>query len=1031
MREKTGARVLLVSVLLVSSARFGHGQTTTASISGTATDEQGGSISGVTIELKNLNTNIVRTASTDGDGRYSIVEIEPGDQYELRANKSKFATLTVHHISPSVAGITPQDLHMVLGGTNDQVEVEAEPALPTTDTSTSTVIPSDEIDKVPNRGRNFVDFVKLDSCVHPGEESRGGGAFKEPDAGVGASAVPRLSFCGQSELNTMILVDGVDNVQTFTGLPRATPSQEAAQEFRVIDSSYLAEYGPGLGGFVNIVTKSGTNQPHGSLYYFGINNALDAVPILDQPDNYVLRHNQFGATLGGPLKKDQTFYFLSYEGQRHEESNNFAQFLTPSLVNAINGVLSQFPGMMPETLNQVRTANYDQGLAKIDQSLGSKQRLSARYSLTSAGDDNFPGGGGRDSVMSSSARNVTVWDQALAVDETAVLSPRAVNEARFQWARRSFGYAPITDEPAFEISDLLLLGKTYSDFDFYRESRIQASDSFGYQWGGHAIKIGGDFNHLIDDSTWDLFFPARLIFPALSALLSFGPNSNSPANGPVVFWWPFLTGATSQPNYSTSWNSAVPSAWQNATRFHFPYSAYGFFGQDHWRATPKFSVDYGMRWDFETYPYPFQTATDLTNFQPRIGLAYAPSLSTVVRAGFGIFTDRLAGSVGQVFNVAQFISRGNLPGASTLFPGIAPVPGVFYQGTITPAQGFGAPTAAGLSLLETGAVPQPSCLTATPPTCSSDLSVGKAGAEQNPYAYHATLQISHQFPKDVVVSAGYLFVWAPNLLAITPNLNAPPSGNFEPDGTPIDSSALRYPALGDFFASYNGGFSDYNGGTLEARKRMRGHLGFDGSYTYSKTMSNVDSISNLGDFPQTSLSLEKSLSRQDLRHRFVASFMSTAPDSVRVLRGAQFDALVTVQSGAPYTIYAGDDLNNDGNPLNDRPGVPAGSPGCPNGCPLGRNTYIGPWFGDVDLRVGRTFKIRERASLHLTADAFNAFNRTNIKDLNTVCGGGDILACPNAVPQPTAQGFTLPVLLFSPRDVFNAREIQLAAKLQF
>jgi len=876
-----------------------------------------------------------------------------------------------------------------------------------------------------------VDFVKLDTDVHPGRENVGGGAFKEPDAGVGVSAVPRLSFGGQSELNTMIQVDGADNVQTFTGLPRATPSQEAAQEFRVLDSTYLAEYGRSLGGFVNIVTKSGTNSPHGSLYYFGINNALDAVPILAQPDNYALRHNQFGATLGGPLKKDRTFYFLSYEGQRREESNNFAQFLTPSVVTAINNVLAQFPGLKPETLNQIRTDNYDQGLAKLDHSLSSAHRLSVRYNFTTANTDNFPGGGGRDSVMSSSARDVTVRDQALVADETATLSSHAVNEARFQWARRSFGYLPVTDEPALEVSNLLLLGKTYSDFDFYRESRVQASESLLDESGGHSIKFGVDFNRLIDDSTWDLFFPARIIFPSLSALLSFSPASNSPANGPVVFWWPFLTGATSQPPYSTSWNSAVPSAWQNATRFHFPYNAYGLFAQDQWRAKPTFSVDYGLRWDFETYPAPFQTHNDLENLQPRIGLAYAPGSATVVRAGFGIFTDRLAGSVGQVFNVAQDVSRGDLPGANSLFPGVAPVQGEFYQGTITPAQGPGAPSADALNLLETGAVPQPSCLDQIPPACSANLSVNKAGAEQNPYAYHASLQISHQASKDLVLSASYLFVRAPNLLAISTNLNAPLSGKTEPDGTPIDSSTLLYPALGDFFVSYNGGFSDYNGGTFEARKRMGRYFGLNGSYTYSKTISDVDSISNLGDFPQTSLRLEKSLSRQDLRHRFVLDFRSVAPQNVRIVHGAQFDALVTVQRGPPYTIYAGDDLNNDGNPLNDRPGVPAGSPGCPQGCPLGRNTYIGPGLGDVDLRVGRNFKVTERVSLDFTVDAFNAFNRTNIKDLNTVCGSGDILACPNAAPQPSPGGFTLPVLLFSPRDVFNAREVQFAAKLKF
>ena len=1015
----------------VLGVRLASGQSTAASVSGVVVDPQGSVVPAVSIQLKNLATDAVRTTTSDREGRYSIFDLAPGN-YELRAQKPGFTIELESPVSLAVGGTTTIDLKMRLESASQKIEVVSKASLvERAEAGVTRVVGTQEIQSLPNIGRNFVDFAKLDTNVHPGRENIGGGAFKEPDTGIGASAVPRLSFGGQSELNTMIQVDGADNIQTFTGLPRATPSQEAVQEFRVLDSTYLAEYGRSLAGFVNIVTKSGSNDLHGSLYYFGINNAFSAVPILAQPGTYALRHNQFGATLGGPVKKERTFFFASYEGQRRQESNNFAQFLTPPLVTAINNVLGQFSGLNPETLDQLRTVNYDQGLVKLDHTLSSGHRFSVRYNYTSADTDNFPGGGGRDSAMSSAARNATVRDQALLADETAVISNHAVNEARVQWARRSFDYVPTTNEPALEISNLLLLGKTYSDFDFYRENRVEASDSLLDQLGSHTIKAGAEFNRLTDDSTWDLFFPARIIFPDLSALLSFSPASNSPANGPVVFWWPFRTGATSQPPYSTSWGAAAPAAWQSATRFHFPYNAYGFFGQDQWRATSQISLTYGLRWDFETYPFPFQTRTDRGNFQPRVGLAYAPSPATVVRAGFGVFADRLAGSIGQVFNVAQDISRGDLPGASALFPGIAPVPGAFYQSTITPGQGPGAPSAAALNLLETGSVPQPSCLSAAPPTCVANLSVNKDGAEQNPYAYHATLQISHQASKNVVMNAAYLFVRAPNLLAISPNLNAPLSGNVEPDGTPIYAPSRFYPALGDFFVSNNGGFSNYNGGTAEVEGRMGGNFGLHGSYTYSKTISNVDSLSNLSDFPQTSLRLEKSLSRQDLRHRFVLGFLSTGPARVRALRGAELDALVTLQSGAPYTIYAGSDLNSDGNPLNDRPGIPAGLPGCPAGCPLSRNSYIGPWFGDVDLRLGWNFKLKERLKLEVTADAFNAFNRTNIKDLNTTCGRGDVLTCPNAAPQLTPGGFTLPTLLFSPRDVFNAREIQFAAKLKF
>jgi hypothetical protein len=311
------------------------------------------------------------------------------------------------------------------------------------------------------------------------------------------------------------------------------------------------------------------------------------------------------------------------------------------------------------------------------------------------------------------------------------------------------------------------------------------------------------------------------------------------------------------------------------------------------------------------------------------------------------------------------------------------------------------------------------------------LAVSKSGPTQNPYSYHATVQIARQVWKNSAVTLGYLWVRAPNLLAPSTNLNAPFSGKTLPDGTPIYSSNLFYPALGDFFVIHNAGFSDYNGGTVTGERRFANNFGLSASYTFSKTISNVDSISNLGDFPQTSLALEKGLSRQDIRNRFVFSFMGTGPSGVRLLRGGRLGALVTIQSGSPYSIYAGSDLNNDGNPLSDRPGYPAGSEQCPGGCPLVRNSYIGPAFADVDLRAGWEFRLREGLRLDLTIDGFNAFNRTNIKDLNTTCGSGNILACPNALPQQFPSGFTLPTLFLSPRDVFNAREIQYAAKLRF
>src|SRR5207249_1011798 len=217
-------------------------------------------------------TGANRSALTDDEGRYHLANIDPGN-YELRAEREGFNTEVRAGMVLSVGSSLVMDVVLHAGQAKEVVvATQKAPLIEPDKAELSRVVNEDAIDSLPILGRNFVDFAKLSSAVGRGRENVGGGAFKEPDIGIGSAAAPRLTFGGQSELSTKILVDGVDNVQTFTGLPRATPSQEAAQEFRILNSTYLAEYGRALGGFVNIVTKSGTNRYNGSLYYFGMNN---------------------------------------------------------------------------------------------------------------------------------------------------------------------------------------------------------------------------------------------------------------------------------------------------------------------------------------------------------------------------------------------------------------------------------------------------------------------------------------------------------------------------------------------------------------------------------------------------------------------------------------------------------------------------------------------------------------------------------------------------------------------------------------
>src|SRR5262245_16428077 len=609
-------RVCVLLSMLLLLAVSATAQTATGTISGTVRDSTGAVLQGVTLTVRNAATGASRSAVSDTDGRYRIPNVDSGN-YELRAALAGFRTVIRNPVVVTVGGTSETDVEMSVGAVTESVTVQAEPALiETSKTDLSRVVTAREIESLPIAGRNFVDFVKLSSGVALGRENVGGGAFKEPDVGVGSAAAPRLSFGGQPELNTMIQVDGADNVQTFTGLPRATPSQEAAKEFRVLNSTYLAEYGRALGGFVNIVTKSGTNRGTGSLYYYWMDDALAARSILNRPNQDTLNQNQFGGTFGGPLAPDRTFFFGNYEGQLRKQSNRFSQVVLDNL-DLLNRVRVPL-GLRAETTDQVLDNHYNAFLVKVDHHLDPMHTLSMRYNFLDSSTDNFLGGGGRASPTSSTARDNLTKDQALVANLVSVFSSRVVNEARFQFARRTFDFSAVYNEPSLDISNFIIMGKSTSDVDYYAESRYQIADSLTWTRGAHEIKAGIDINVLNNDSFYNLFFPARIVFPNLGAFSTFTP---------VVFWWPFLATATSYPGISPTWTQAVPSDWEDDTTFSFNHSSYGFFAQDQMRAGQRLTLTYGLRYDFEKHPSRYISKTDLNNVQPRVGAAYAYSKS--------------------------------------------------------------------------------------------------------------------------------------------------------------------------------------------------------------------------------------------------------------------------------------------------------------------------------------------------------------------------------------------------------------------
>src|SRR5216683_2258618 len=976
--------VLAAAIMSLWSVAHTTAQIATGTLLGVVRDETGAALPGATITVKSTATGVTRGATSDSEGRYRLSTLDPGE-YDVRAELSSFKAAVRIGVVVTVGGTAEADIKMSLGAIAEEVTVKTEaPLIEPAKTGLSRVVSTQEIESLPISGRNFVDFVKLSSGVASGRENVGGGAFKEPDVGVGSAAAPRLSFGGQPELNTMIQVDGADNVQTFTGLPRATPSQEAAKEFRILNSTYLAEYGRALGGFVNIVTKSGTNRRDGSLYYFGMHDKLNARSVLNTPGADVLHQNQFGLTLGAPVVADRTFFFGNYEGQVRDQSNRFSRVVQDNLA-ALNAVRAQF-GLIQETTNQLQKNHYHSFMLKLDHHPAASHTLSVRYNFLDSDTDNFLGGGGRASPTSSTARNNVTRDQAVVAGLVSIPSPTLVSEVRVQVARRTFDFPSVLKEPALELSNFIIMGKSTSDVDSYGETRVQYAHSLTWTTGGHQVKSGVDLNHLRDTSQWDLFFPARIIFPSLAAFQTFTP---------AVFWWPYLITAPSDPGVSPTWTDDVPQGWRDATRFTLNHTSFGLFVQDHWQAASRLSVTYGVRYDVEFYPSQFITERDLKNVQPRVGAAYTYSARGVIRAGYGVFSDRLASSVGQLFNATQWSSAGSLPNAQRLFPTIAPIQGIFQQRTVG---GPAAPIAA-RAFLTTGQVPT---------TSSLGLADTLDGAIRTPYSHQTSVQISQEIGNGIAVSAGYLFLGARQMLGHTGNLNAFQNGTLA-TGKPT-LGGRTYPEVGDLFVQTNTGTSNYHGATFEAEKRFARTFGFHGSYTLARVRNNVDSLANLADLPEgRDIAGETALSRQDIRHRFTLTLLSEVPSHVAVVHGVKVSGLVSLESGRRFNIFAGRDFNLDGNPNSDRPGL------------MERNAYLGPGYASVDLRVSREFPVNGRARLDLMLDVFNVLDRVNVKDINTVWGGIDY----PGTPPPATLGFG------TPRDVFNPRQLQFGAKLKF
>ncbi len=1050
------------------------GQVVTVTIQGRVYDTTGAAISQATVSALNADTGFSRSTTATVTGDYQLPSLPVGD-YTVTAQKNGFQQ-SAKKVHLDIGATGNLDFNLSPGQVLAEVTVQdvGEVAEPTR-TMISSVIDENKIENLPVNGREFIDFALLAPGVTIGDTTSG-------STDVIVEPVTKLSFAGQNIHFNFIAVDGADDISTASGIQRGTPPQEAIQEFRVINTDYTTEFGRATAGIVNIITKSGTNNWHGSVYEYFRNNAMDAKSILSAPGFNILRQNQFGGSLGGPVKKDKTFIFANYEGQRRAESPTYNSAVLNNIA-AINQVKTQFYGLPAENLFVLRDGNTDNGFIRLDENLNSRNYLYVRYFVN---DDRLtnqsPLNNGFD--LPSAFKNNYIRDQSLAGGLTTTFSPSWINDLRMQYAHRTFDFPVVSTQPHLEVANTFAVGVNRGNPDIYREGRYELVDNVSHNVSNHTFSFGGNFDRVSTYESFPLFYPFEADFSNLAAFLgtdgAAGPFfcPTAPCPDPFVVFFERFSTTTNPPFTETSLQGgtavyhggAISQSIRNQASATLDHTYNGLYIQDKWRASQRLTLNAGVRWEFETWPSGVLNS-QWKNFDPRVGLAYdlGTSHNAVFRAGFGLFH----GIIPSPLLMCQQPSCG----------GVSKYPNRPFENGLNANTGlFSYASSPGINflalnaLLTNGTYPNGTPCTLLFPGCTLD----KAGFlqdativrfnqnSQNPYGIQASASLEFQPFKDTVLSISGVHLRGVHLGSFY-NVNQPdPSGSvlvhnsngstscknvyfdfaslLNPGGKPITPPnctpypsqmiipgvphvngvpGFRDPQYSVFFEATSKWDSVYDGLLINMNKRLTHNFSFAISYTYSHSIDDgpnpsfvlIPQDSNNGNFRA-----ERASSADDARNRFVGNAIFSSPASWNMfLRDFTFSTIVTLQSPQYFTKYAGFDVNGDVFGNNDRVG---GEP---------RNTFKGGSLQTVDMRLERSFSIREKLKLGLLIEAFNLMNTVNVHYFNTSYGAADF--CPSDPGAPGCAGATQlfregsPNPLYgTPSAVFNPRQLQLAAR---
>ena len=932
------ALAFLVFALLLLHPAFSHAQTFRGTILGTVTDSSGAAVPGATVVIKNVDTGLTRTVVTSDDGSYSAPELPIGN-YTVTVQKEGFKEGVVAGIKVDVSSERRADVTLQPGQLAQKVEVVGEelPMVESTSNTLGGIVESKIVTSLPVNGRDYQKLIFLVPGVtgSPDQITDSPGAY-----GI-------FSVNGARGRSNNFLLDGTDmndgyrndpaiNEAGVFGTPATILPIEAIAELHVA-SNFEAEYGRSAGGVVNVVTKSGTNLLHGSFFEFFRNNALDARNFFNDKsvEQNPFHANQFGGSLGGPIIKDKTFFFIDYEGMRETGAqatpgcvptaadityNTPAGGINPVIANLLaagkgwptpNGTGSCLgnpvdgPAVSSNTvLNTPFSNKINGGMIKVDHNFNKDNLLTGRYFIGDS-DQSFPlelvGGGALPNYNTFTPTRV----QMVALSFVSVLTPSTVNEARLGWNRFGEGFAPQDRNfdpasiglntggtgvdlgmPVIDVSGLPQLGASYSTTRHRVDSNWHFIDNISWKVGKHDFKLGYEYRRTTVSQIFDAYFRGRLNFSSFADFLAGTPDGGFQYSG--------------DSNRNTLQNS-------NAAYF-----------QDSYRVTNQVTVNFGLRYDY--YGIVQEKHGNFTNIDPVTGAPivvgpgrlyqpdynnWAPRLSvawdvtghqkTVVRAGFGIFYD--------AFSQDMFL--GHLPWNSYYDPGVA------YAG-------FG-PNPISTAGLAGGA------LCPNPATCAvfgGAAPMGDAfGVDQHmrtPYMENYNINIQQQLGRKSTLQVSYVGSQGHKLLRFR-DLN-------QPSQAQITAADLGCNCINDygvpralnsnfFYLNYQEASANSIYNSLQTSWRVDNWHGITSTMNYTWSHS-IDDASDGEDYvpnasqpndSQAPIGFNRGNSNFDVRQRFVWNFVYQIPDSpdsgMKWLRnGWGLNGIVTIQTGQPFHL---------------------------------------------------------------------------------------------------------------------------------